>query len=313
MAGAISVPLYFDLVYSAQRFNVNGKIDSSFATNGTHAASFAFHQNEFITTVAIQSDGKIVLGGTKMAGSAASTKRMHITRLNSQGQLDAESDFSLSGLGYAMAMGPADKIYITGGVNFEGGASNSYVTYALSQTLGVFPLHLVSFRATLYQTAVSITWQTTNEVNTSHFVIERSWNGSEFTSVGTVNAKGNVLSSAYNFRDDISSINSNGSTVYYRLKMIDKDGSFTYSNIQKLHTTVIPIHIVPNPAGSFVRVTNTNVKAIDFYDSRGRLVFQAAEATLQNKMNVSFLPRGIYLLVIFYKNNDITHQKLVLQ
>jgi uncharacterized repeat protein (TIGR01451 family) len=90
------------------------------------------------------------------------------------------------------------------------------------------PLTLLSFNAIAKEdNNVMVYWNTANEVNTSHFVIEQSVDGRTFKPAVEIAAKGSGSNSYF------YSITKNN-TVYLRLKMVDKNGAFTYSNIIKL-------------------------------------------------------------------------------
>jgi hypothetical protein len=92
-----------------------------------------------------------------------------------------------------------------------------YSSYAL-------PVELMVFSAARNDKDVVLKWQTVLEQNASHFEMERSFDGREFTVIGKVNAAG---ASGYNFTD----INAAGVALYYRLKVVDKDGRFKYSQV----------------------------------------------------------------------------------
>jgi hypothetical protein len=71
---------------------------------------------------------------------------------------------------------------------------------------------------------VILNWQTAQEINTSHFIIERSANGTDFSSIGKVSASGNnSITKDYLYTDTKPAKGTN----YYRLKMVDADGIFT--------------------------------------------------------------------------------------
>jgi hypothetical protein len=92
------------------------------------------------------------------------------------------------------------------------------------------PVTLISFTAikTSASTA-TLQWETATEKNTSYFSVEKSFDGIHFSEIGMVKAYGNSSSLiTYKFNMDFNA------TAYYRLKIMDFDGSYTYSNIQAL-------------------------------------------------------------------------------
>lgn len=100
-----------------------------------------------------------------------------------------------------------------------------YIQATYASTL---PLSLVSLRAnSTAANHVQLQWSTTDELNTSHFIIERSTDASNFVSIGSIQAKGyGAASYAYTDEQAVAA-----NTVYYRLKMVDKDSRYTYSYI----------------------------------------------------------------------------------
>ena len=91
--------------------------------------------------------------------------------------------------------------------------------------LSTLPVSLVSFNAKLKETNLAmmgtLNWQTTSEKDFSHFIVERSTNGSNWLAIGKVNGAGTASLTNYTYDDDISLIYGD---IFYRLKMEDKDG-----------------------------------------------------------------------------------------
>ena len=86
------------------------------------------------------------------------------------------------------------------------------------------PVNITNLKAYQKNTSIQVEWNTQNEINMSNYEVEKSNDGSRFRKAGTIIATG---LSMYNWFD-VSPMNGNN---YYRLKMIDKDGSFKYSPI----------------------------------------------------------------------------------
>ncbi len=99
----------------------------------------------------------------------------------------------------------------------------------------VLPLSLLEFRARVINNkSVYLNWTTTAEWKTSHFVIQRSRDFRTWEDLGQVKTKGDLTSTSYySFEDELKDVDrSNDMTLYYRLKMVDLDESFEYSDIQ---------------------------------------------------------------------------------
>ena len=110
----------------------------------------------------------------------------------------------------------------------------------------VLPLTLTNFSGKLAKDHAVLNWNTEQEENTSSFDIEHSTDGIQFVSVGNVKAAGNSqLNRAYTFTHEKLATGNN----YYRLKMNDADGKFTYSPIVKIEWTggKQGFSVYPNP------------------------------------------------------------------
>ena len=152
----------------------------------------------------------------------------------------------------------------------------------------VVPLSLTEFSASLESNRRDVVcrWQTENEVNTSRFIIERSADGVEFSYVGTVNAAGNSSSvQTYGFTD--YSPFSSRTVLYYRLRLEDKDGSFTYSKVVRVQLPIEKdiVSTYPNPVVREVNVRFTSVEntklQVSVMDMQGRMV-----ATQSQQLNI---------------------------
>jgi hypothetical protein len=171
-----------------------------------------------------------------------------------------------------------------------------------SQTI-ILPVSLVNFSASLtFNKDVKLDWQTTSEQNASEFIIERSADGTNFKSIGTLPAEGNsVAIKNYSFIDgDPKLVN------IYRLRIIDADGKMQYSKtiLVKLGETTQTIKIFPNPVTDVLQL-QTKMKgnlSIRIYDVKGQLVktVQAMNSGLylSTTMDVDGLSKGIYHLEV---------------
>lgn len=86
------------------------------------------------------------------------------------------------------------------------------------------PVKLSSFQAIQKSdTRMALTWTTEQEINASHFVVERSYDGKTFTETGLVFTFDNTIGrNAYRFTDDLRK--KQHAVVYYRLRIVDMDG-----------------------------------------------------------------------------------------
>lgn len=109
------------------------------------------------------------------------------------------------------------------------------------------PLQLISFSGKQAAHANQLEWVTASEKNVAHFELERATDGKTFTRLTTVKARGNTEgASSYAYSDPQA-----GATAYYRLKIVDEDGSLNYSGIVVLRnrSNAGLLGAFPNPAG----------------------------------------------------------------
>jgi Secretion system C-terminal sorting domain len=147
---------------------------------------------------------------------------------------------------------------------------------------------------------VVIAWQTAIEINSDHFEIEKSNDAKNFKTITKVAAAGNGNNKSYSVTDVLENTSA---TTYYRIKTVDKDGSFGYSNIQSLNTktTTSLYSVYPNPVkrGQNVNVELNSEKEqnITFVllNTQGKIVSMKQKAIAQgyNKISLQF---GNYLV-----------------
>ncbi|MFP5040864.1 T9SS type A sorting domain-containing protein [Parasediminibacterium sp. JCM 36343] len=178
---------------------------------------------------------------------------------------------------------------------------SDYGNYRIRKvTPAPLPLMLLSFTAKAANYAIQTEWQTTTETNTSHFKVEHSIDGKGFTTIGTVAAIGSGANS-YAFTDN----NPADGTNYYRLQMVDKDGSFSYSKLVAvvLTTHYSPLTISPNPAKDFTTISFTqsvDKATIAVYNMSGKVVITQMLSGVTNayKLNTQSLSNGVYVLKV---------------
>ncbi|KAI9437848.1 hypothetical protein F5148DRAFT_1294105 [Russula earlei] len=171
------------------------------------------------------------------------------------------------------------------------------------------PLNLLSFTGKQAGKAIELDWTTANEINVSGFDIERSADGSSFQKIGNTAATGN---GGYAFTDEQPLAGTN----YYRLKMIDKDGTYTYSNVVAISIrSVAAFNLYPNPANDQVTITHDKITSeaiITIYSMDGKKILaeQLATGNTVDKINVGRLAPGNYI-VSLNLNNTINTTELI--
>jgi Surface adhesin CshA repetitive domain len=176
--------------------------------------------------------------------------------------------------------------------------------------LTTLPVNLISFIANITVEKVNLTWKTANEKNFSHFDVQSSADAKEFATIGTEATKGLTN---YNFTDNTPNENTN----YYRLKMVDLDGSFKYSNIISVNFKKDSEYLtVQNPAKNGIIEIATNYKNANLIllNSMGQKYNISPVKTGSNSymINVSNLTSGIFYLGII-SDNKIETKKILIQ
>lgn len=190
------------------------------------------------------------------------------------------------------------------------------ISYAL-------PLSLVNFTATEQNCTAQLKWETANEINTDHFTVEQSLDGIHFTAIGQVTAQGNSIGHTYNYITAQSS-----DITWYRLKMVDVDGSYTYSKVIILHSQCINqsfanLYPIPATSGDIVTLTYngdyTGQAKMILTNIRGQQLLNKTirvnTGTNTEQINTSGLSAGTYYIQLLNAGgNKITEtQKLVVQ
>lgn len=183
----------------------------------------------------------------------------------------------------------------------QGEIKSTFVTAAL-------PVSWLYFKGATQQKNNVLNWSTANEQNSKEFKVERSFNGTSFSSIGTVAANGNTSSpSTYQFIDyNIDKLNSK--VMYYRLKQIDKDNKFNYSPVIRLtynQEEKSKTIVYPNPTPGTIHVTIGDKKLIGsmavVVDQNGRVI-QNIKITAENQaINLSSYSNGIYYIKLSNK------------
>jgi hypothetical protein len=176
---------------------------------------------------------------------------------------------------------------------FFGDASGEILYY--ENTGSLLPLQLLSFSGNKQANCNELQWQTAQEINTKTFKPERSIDGTTFTEIGSVVAAGNGGNN-YLFRDD-SLVTGK---VFYRLKMVDIDGRFTYSQVIWINSERTRVSIYPNPVTDVVNINTGDADLLKtiagLYDVNGRLVKNILITNNQQQINVQQLPKGRYMI-----------------
>jgi hypothetical protein len=181
------------------------------------------------------------------------------------------------------------------------------------------PLTLLNFSVLLNNCEPVVRWITEYEVNTDRFEIERSSStGNDWKMIGSLTTTGSgSTKSYYSFTDDDKTITTE--RVLYRLKMIDKDGKFKYSDILavNINCKTTSVNVYPNPVKNgklYVSVAGIKANTLaNLFSTSGQYILQTKIINGTNLIDVSTLAPGVYVLNVAEQNGITKRVKVTIQ
>lgn len=174
------------------------------------------------------------------------------------------------------------------------GTSSNWVTSDL-----VLPISLVNFSGVKKDGSNLLQWSTKSEQNSAYFEVQRSEDGSDFSTITKVNAAGNSnVVKNYQYNDNELSTSS---VFYYRLKMVDIDGTSKFSPIIFIRNSNSGLTTVyPNPARNQITINISDKSLINtqalLSDLSGKVVQRISLNQVSTQVDISRFGRGMYLL-----------------
>jgi uncharacterized delta-60 repeat protein len=328
--------------FTIVRLKEDGSLDETFASTGILSFNSSNRDGSFYS-ILIQQDNKIVLGGILTSYNIITqrtTSDFLIYRYTSAGVLDPTltNDFAL---GQSGTTGASGQIYLNGGtedlwgnIAFQGtkliiGGTSSYqpqgnpfeiprlIVARINNSIGsVLPLKLVDFAATAIGQSARLNWHTEQETGTKTFEIQRSADGIHFQKIGAVAATGGPHGQTpYSFTDLTPSKGIN----YYRLKILDTDGKFTWSDVRTVSfssTFTASFSCYPVPSKGMINlVFGSNEKGglLSVRNMAGAEVkrFTIAAGISTERLDLSILPKGVYNISMVQAGKSATQQVIL--
>jgi hypothetical protein len=193
----------------------------------------------------------------------------------------------------------------------------------LRYTGDLLPVELTSFTATSQNQQVTLNWSTASELNNNGFEIQRKANSTEFSTVGFIQGNGTTTSqNEYSFVDK----NLSSGNYSYRLKQIDFNGNFEYSDVIEVAVVSLDnyslIQNYPNPFNPSTKIgyilkERTNVK-VTIMNALGEEIEVLANETQEQglhelEFNASNLPSGIYFYSLQAENYSETKKMILMK
>jgi hypothetical protein len=173
-----------------------------------------------------------------------------------------------------------------------------------SITLPLLPVELIKFTVTKADNDAMIHWVTATEVNNNYFDVEHSTNGEDFVQIGRVNSKNSNSTSVQNY--DFKHTKTAKGINYYRLKQVDFDGTFEYSDIRSVvFGGPAGLTIYPNPTSDVLNVQMPlgldETAVVEIINAAGQVVRAVQNPKYDGKilsMNIADIAIGYYFVQI---------------
>jgi hypothetical protein len=171
----------------------------------------------------------------------------------------------------------------------------------------------MSFTGIKKASSVELNWKTASEINAKEFQVERMDNGGNFIQIGSVKAAGNTNKlTAYSFIDFTAN---KQSIRYYRLRMVDFDGKYKYSNTIKIadENAANEVVVYPNPTNDKISIANANLNFAAVSYKVMNLTGDVVKVGTSNinEINVSDLAAGMYMLSVIDEANEAVTVKFI--
>ena len=178
----------------------------------------------------------------------------------------------------------------------------------------VVPVSWLSFNARPVNRQVLLDWKTATESNSRLFEIEHSVNGQHFQQIGTVNAAGNSNDTrSYNFThtSPVKGIN------YYRLKQVDLDGQYKYSEVRTAEISyeepLLVVYNNPSNGKGITIKTNIAPSMLGIFDMSGKKLKEISLLAHTQQADLSAFPSGVYHAVLYKDGKVIAVEKIVIR
>lgn len=185
-----------------------------------------------------------------------------------------------------------------------------------ARSLAVLPVTGLNLQVQIsFSNSVKLNWQTTAETNNSGFEVLRSNDGVQFNNIGFVNSNAvNGGGATYSFIDN----QANAGKSFYRLKMVDQTGEFTYSDIKIIQLNIAAqIQFFPNPVKDVLSVLSGR----RFENAQLRIMSATGQTQITQTLNgsgtlpvnVAKLALGMYFTEIIERDGNIIRQTFIKQ
>jgi len=211
---------------------------------------------------------------------------------------------------------PAD----LGRIAFRQGSTNTpnadidAIKVSTSWADATLPVSLQSFSVVERNGFAVLSWTTTNEINMKNYVVEKSADAHVFAEAGSVEAKNSITANAYTFTD----LKALSGTAYYRLRMVNKDNTASYSGIVSITgKSSLTLSVFPNPVQNSLTVSHPKAIAgatlqVVSFDGKKVATYSVQPDAIQTSVNIAHLNKGNYF-VVFANGKQVQTTKFLKQ
>jgi PKD repeat protein len=185
------------------------------------------------------------------------------------------------------------------------------------RTLDALAVKLVYFKVIRQENAAHLEWETASEVNSNRFEVEYSADLRDWKNAGMIRAQS---TSNKPVRYQLIDTTRHAGMIYYRLRMIDEDGSFAFSSIQSIRFDRKGMIVFPNPAQDYIFISDVNGVTIPSSEIREVSITNLAGITVHTQkfplsskgIAVGNLTKGIYFVKLSATNGTQSTHKLII-
>jgi len=182
-------------------------------------------------------------------------------------------------------------------LNFNGnGSMCNGVSNLVNQCNNVLPvswLRQLTLKH-LNNKTIELKWTTSSRVNHHSFEIEHSEDGITFLNIHQDLREYEIKIEDHLYNHNNPHFGEN----YYRIKQIDVNGKFEYSNIAFINSSRNNLVIYPNPADDYINIQKFNTEHLMLINQKGIIVYNSENINLTDRIDISFLPQGMYMILI---------------
>ena len=279
------------------RLQANGTIDSSFGGSGF----FIYPVTKAKSLTRLSGDAIICAG---YVNDSAYNTHFTMLRYTADGYLD--SSFGDHGLWISYihpeltqqrtetAVTQSDNKILLAGYAARYLSDSAYSLFMRFNESSVLPIQILFFSCARKDATILLSWKTGSETNIEYFLVQKSSSGMNFSDIAKIYTTRNHNSYSYT---DQHSLNGNN---YYRLKLVEKDGAYTISNIESCNFES-SIKVFPNPAKDAISIQGLNAvtgSLLLLLNSQGNIVNKVFSASENYTWDISKFPSGIYYITV---------------